>query len=111
MKLFKIFISKEYNHIIITFSETLRVYPPVPLIIKRCKEHYVSSKFGLKLAKNNLVLIPTSAIHHDANIYTDPKKFDPDRFLEDDIEKLSTFLPFGSKVNTHVERHKGKYIY
>lgn len=89
----------------------MRKYPPVPLILKRCEENYESKIFDLKFTKNNLVLIPTSAIHYDAGIYVDPENFDPDRFLEDDIEKRSTFLPFGSKITSHEDKYKGKYFH
>lgn len=69
----------------------------MPLIIKRCKADYQSA-VSLKLKKGCLILIPTTAIHYDGDIYVDPHNFDPDRFLEDDIEKMSTFMPFGSKL-------------
>lgn len=98
------------NTAFIKFAETLRLYPAVPLIVKRCEENYESVECSLKLAKGNLVLIPTNAIHHDVNIYVDPNKFDPDRFLEDDIEKLSTFLPFSYKVTSHSDNHKGNSL-
>lgn len=88
----------------------MRKYPPAPLIIKKCTENY-ESPFGAKFIKNNLVFIPTSAIHHDPQIYVDPQNFDPDRFLEDDIEKMDTFLPFGSTDINEEIRYKGKYCY
>lgn len=93
-------------------TETLRKYPPVPLIMLSCMESYESPQLQhhLKLNKDNLVLIPTSAIHHDPNIYTDPENFDPDRFLEDDIEKSSVFLPFGSRISYNSSKNEGKYI-
>ncbi|KAH7072514.1 putative cytochrome P450 oxidoreductase [Paraphoma chrysanthemicola] len=35
---------------------------------------------GYLLPKDSLVFIPTWAIHHNSSIYTDPDKFDPERY-------------------------------
>lgn len=49
------------------------------------------------IQKGILVLIPLFAIHYDPEYYPEPEKFDPDRFLEENIQKRPpyTYLPFG----------------
>ena len=49
------------------------------------------------IEKGQQILIPVQAIHHDPEIYPDPEKFDPDRFLPENIAARhnTSFMPFG----------------
>lgn len=49
------------------------------------------------IKKGHQIVIPVHAIHHDPEIYPDPEKFDPDRFLPENIEARhnTSFIPFG----------------
>ena len=42
--------------------------------------------------------IPLYAIHHDPEYYPEPYKFDPDRFLPENRDKIKpyTYMPFGA---------------
>lgn len=42
--------------------------------------------------------IPVAAIHHDPQYYTNPKKFEPERFSDENKSKInpSAYLPFGT---------------
>lgn len=52
---------------------------------------------GVKMFKNQWVIIPCSAIHYHPDFYPEPHKFNPDRFLPENRHKLVpyTYLPFG----------------
>ncbi|XP_075169602.1 putative cytochrome P450 6a21 [Haematobia irritans] len=79
-------------------SETLRKYTIVPHLNRQALEDYVvpgHSKYVIK--KGMPVIIPSTAIHHDPELYPDPEKFDPERFEAENVKQRETvqFLAFG----------------
>lgn len=84
----------KYLHMVV--EETLRKYPPLPLLNRQCVKDY---KFpdGTVLNKGDDVMIPVYSMHYDPLFYSEPEKFDPERFKED-VKQLRhpyTYLPFG----------------
>ncbi|KAH8372828.1 hypothetical protein KR009_005705, partial [Drosophila setifemur] len=78
-------------------NETLRLHTPHPFLLRRTTKEFEITRSVFVIARGNNVLIPTAAIHRDPEIYTNPERFDPDRFEEDSRRSRSagTFLPFG----------------
>lgn len=76
-------------------KESLRLYPSVPLISRIISEDVVTSQ-GYKLTRETLVLIHIYDLHHNPDIYPEPEKFDPDRFLPENTVNRHPFayLPF-----------------
>ncbi|XP_074595347.1 cytochrome P450 6a14 isoform X2 [Brevipalpus obovatus] len=74
--------------------EILRYCPPVPRVERRTAE--ACELAGIKLGKNQLITIPVHAMHHDPENFPNPEKFDPDRFLPENIHQnnLNAYLPF-----------------
>lgn len=78
--------------------ETLRLFPPVYIYMRQ-----LSSPLPIKINENlvqvppgtSVVVIP-SAIHMNPDYYPDPKTFNPDRFLPEEVTKrpLGSFIPF-----------------
>lgn len=81
----------------VSFSETIRKYPPMPVLYRKCVEDYVMPKTGLKLQRGVKINIPIWSLHHDWRYYPNPEVFDPDRFSPEQKESrlAGTFLPFG----------------
>ncbi|KAF5354196.1 hypothetical protein D9756_007136 [Leucocoprinus leucothites] len=84
------------------FYETLRLYPPVPIIPKRCAEDTTLTTTNtqgetvvIPVAKGTSVDIYTPALHYNPKYWEDPHSFKPDRFLKPDWNR-DAFLPFSA---------------
>ncbi|XP_071572629.1 cytochrome P450 6l1-like isoform X2 [Temnothorax nylanderi] len=84
-----------YLHKVI--NETLRKYPPLPMLNRICTKEINLPTTNIYLPKGTLITIPVLGLYRDSSIYPDPDKFDPERFNADEIAKRHpyTFLPFG----------------
>jgi cytochrome P450 len=78
------------------FREALRLYPPVYVYSRQASQ--ATSIDGYDICKNTVVILSPWALHRRADLFPDPERFDPDRFLpevEQARPKLS-WLPFGA---------------
>ncbi|CAH1104625.1 unnamed protein product [Psylliodes chrysocephalus] len=78
-------------------DETLRKYPAAPFITRQCVEDYVVPGTDIKIDKGVRVYIPIKGIHYDEEYYKNPEVFDPDRFTDENKQKLKpyAYIPFG----------------
>ncbi|CAN7989345.1 unnamed protein product, partial [Ixodes hexagonus] len=73
--------------------ETLRLYPPVVLFLSRyC--HADTTVGGHFFPAGANVVLPTWHIHHNPELWPDPFKFDPERFVNG-ANAHSAYFPFG----------------
>ncbi|KAJ9587511.1 hypothetical protein L9F63_028236, partial [Diploptera punctata] len=77
-------------------KEGLRLYPSVPFVLRTLTEDAKIGKIILPAGCG--ILVSPFATHRLPHIYPDPEKFDPDRFLPDQVEKRHpyAFLPFSA---------------
>ncbi|XP_067135814.1 uncharacterized protein [Centruroides vittatus] len=78
-------------------QEILRFYSPNPRLERRSVEDYKIKDTNIVIPKSTLIAIPTYVLSHDPNYFPNPEKFDPDRFLPENKEKIHQYanLPFG----------------
>ena len=77
-------------------QETLRMRPPVPVTLR-----YVADDFdlnGLTVAAGTIVAADIERIHHRPDIYPEPCRFRPERFLEN-RPGTYTWIPFGGGIH------------
>ncbi|XP_069672113.1 probable cytochrome P450 6a13 isoform X2 [Periplaneta americana] len=88
---------QEMDYLDRAIAETLRKYPPVPLLTRECTKAYTIPGKNIHLEKGMSVVIPTMGIHKDPKFYPNPERFDPDRFREEVKNQRHhfTYLPFG----------------
>ncbi|XP_037092122.1 cytochrome P450 9e2-like [Pollicipes pollicipes] len=79
-------------------NETLRMYPPAPRLERQCSKDYILPGTSVHIPRGTLVQMPVVIMHRDPDIYPDPLRFDPDRFLPEEKEKRHpcSYLPFGN---------------
>lgn len=78
-------------------SETLRLYPPAPIIDRVATRDYVIPGTDVVLEKGTPVYAVLTGIHLDPKNFPDPLYFDPDRFSDErkgDIPAYA-YMPFG----------------
>ncbi|XP_052740446.1 cytochrome P450 9e2 [Bicyclus anynana] len=84
-------------------SEVLRLWPPAMALDRQCVKDYNMGKANSKatkdyiIRKGELLSIPTWCFHHDSQFYANPKKFDPERFSEENKHLINpmAYMPFG----------------
>ncbi|KAM1397689.1 hypothetical protein ACFX2I_015235 [Malus domestica] len=88
----------EMHYLKAVMKETLRLHPAVPLLLPRIASQDVEIG-GYKIKAKTHVMINAWQIGRDARPYEKPEDFEPERFLNSEIDYKGTdfkFIPFGA---------------
>lgn len=77
-----------------TINEVLRLRPPAPANQPRVLRHEVEI-LGHRLPKGTYVFNSFYNMHHDADVFSDPETFMPERFVDSQLSRSVHFAPFG----------------
>ncbi|KAL6441531.1 hypothetical protein ACFW04_003590 [Cataglyphis niger] len=77
-------------------KESRRLYPSIPIILRKISEDVKMGNYVIP--KNTLVAVPIMLIHRNPAIWQDPLKFDPDRFLPENLKQIHSYayIPFSA---------------
>ncbi|KAM7303440.1 cytochrome P450 3A29 [Ixodes scapularis] len=79
----------------IVFKESLRLYPPTVAFVSRTCRRDITV-MGQFIPSGTSVTVPVWHLHHDADYWPDPFKFDPERFSEgQERHPPEAYAPFG----------------
>jgi cytochrome P450 family 135 len=83
----------EYTDAVVT--ETLRLRQPIPVVARKCAEPY--ELMGHALPAGTVIAPCIYLVHRRPDVYPDPYRFRPERFIERPPETY-TWLPFGGGI-------------
>ncbi|CAM8896975.1 unnamed protein product [Rhodiola kirilowii] len=89
---------EELHFLRAVIKETLRLHPPVALLVPKQNSESCNIN-GYHIPAKMKVLVNAYAIGRDANYWTNAERFDPQRFLEAKIDFKGNdfgFIPFGA---------------
>lgn len=83
------------------------MHPPAPALNRKSTKDYQIPDTNIIIPGGTTILIPIYSIHHDPQYYTDPEKFLPERFSDDNKEQIKkyTYLPFGDGPRTCIGQY------
>jgi cytochrome P450 len=78
-----------------TLQESLRLHPPVWLLTRNVTMD--TELLGCQIVAGSTMILSPYIIHQNADIFPDPGRFDPDRWLKPNVTKRTrnALLPFG----------------
>ncbi|XP_022162044.1 probable cytochrome P450 6a13 [Myzus persicae] len=87
----------DLNYLDMVIAETLRMYPPLIILFRKASQTYRLPDDSLIIEKDQKIVIPVYAMHHDSKYYTEPEKFIPERFSSEEKAKRPNgiYHPFG----------------
>ena len=84
-------------------KEAMRLYPAAPITGRRSLEDTTIGGYDIPAGSD--VILSVWSIHHRADIWPDPERFDPERFLGDPDIGRYDWMPFGAGPRACIGQH------
>ena len=87
------------------FKEAMRLYPPAYIVGRMTREPVTMG--GHRIGRHTIVVVNVIGMHHRAEYFPDPERFDPDRFSAEREKAIPryAFLPFGAGPRICIGNH------
>lgn len=87
---------KDMKFLDLCIMESTRKYPGLPILNRECTHDYAIPDSKLVIKRGTPIIISLLGIHRDAEYFPDPMRYDPERFLEENMNYVpAAFMPFG----------------
>lgn len=90
------------NYTKAVINESLRVRPPVGVMMRKITQD--SEVDGYRLKAGGLAIFSIYNVHHHRELWAEPERFNPDRFLASESRRFS-FMPFGAGERICIGNH------
>lgn len=79
------------------FLESLRKYPVIPFLDRRCVQDYTIPNTNVTIEKGTGILIPILGLHYRSEYFPSPYEFNPERFSDQNQGTIPScvYLPYG----------------
>ncbi len=92
----------------LVMKEALRLVVPVPGVVR--KTSHETELLGYRIPADTYLAIHLWGVHHMADVWPDPERFDPERFAEprrEDKVHRYAYMPFGTGVHKCIGMYFG----
>lgn len=96
---------KKLPYTLAVFKEAMRLYPPAYILGRRPIEDTSIGEYRVR--RNSIVLVSIVGIHRRPDVWSDPERFDPERFLGEKEKQLPrcAYMPFGAGPRICIGNH------
>ncbi|XP_075156969.1 cytochrome P450 4g1-like [Haematobia irritans] len=96
----------QMNYLECVIMETLRLYPPIPIIARKAGRNIPLVSGPYTIPKDATIVISQYHVHRNPDEYSQPNEFNPDNFLANNMTKRHhySFIPFSAGPRSCVGR-------